>query len=403
VRPDRAATGDGTGPTDDHPTGPDDGATVPDGQPDQPGPPPADGGDGGDVTPPPPDCFAWAGEAASGISLQGALDAHDCVEVQAGTFTLAAGVAVRPGKTLRGLGPDQSILVADQASWTFGCCDSMVATSGSSDPTPFTVSDLTLDGAGVATYNTCCSAFTARNTVQKNSRCSAIGIVGTGVTVSGNQLLNSAQFTDVPGRGTITCATGGFGGVAEGAAIYSQGTASDFGSLIENNTITGSYGPALDINGAWGGTVRNNTIADNSAWAAISLYGASNWVVEGNHITHPSTEPPQPYHTACATGPAGGHSAAIFLCQDTDQDNLVTNGNLISGNQASSFYGILSVGADEVQPYLAPRNNTFQNNDVFGSSFGCADDFAPGQWMTDGDTWTGNNCQGAADTGPTFF
>ncbi len=56
-----------------------------------------------------------------------------------------------------------------------------------------------------------------------------------------------------------------------------------------------------------------------------------------------------------------------------------------------------------MKAYLAPRNNTFQNTDVFGSNFGCADDFKPGQWLTDGNTWTGNNCAGTPGTGPTYF
>jgi hypothetical protein len=61
------------------------------------------------------------------------------------------------------------------------------------------------------------------------------------------------------------------------------------------------------------------------------------------------------------------------------------------------------VGADEVKAYWAPRNNTFSNNDVFGSNVGCADDFKPGQWLTDGNTWTGNNCAGSPNTGPSYF
>ena len=116
-----------------------------------------------------------------------------------------------------------------------------------------------------------------------------------------------------------------------------------------------------------------------------------------------ANQPPQPYHPYCAAGPSGGHSAGIFLCQDTDAGNLVVSGNVIRGNKTSSYYGILSVGADELKPYFAPRNNTFQNNDVFGSVVGCADDFKPGQWMTDANAWTGNNCAGTPGTGPTYF
>jgi hypothetical protein len=348
-------------------------------------------------------CFDWPDGSA--LTLHEATAQHDCVEVQTGTHVIDSPVHLAPGHTLRGVGVTQAILVANQAAWSFTCCDSMIADTLPGDPAanPFRVETLTLDGAGVATYNVCCRGYVADDVVMKSSRCSAIGIAGTGVTVRNSTMRDSAQHTNVPGLGWVSCATGGFGGVDEGAAIYSQGTASNYGSLIEGNTIEDSYGPALDVNGAWGGTFRSNVVTGNSAWAAVSLYGASQWLIENNQISHPNDEPAQPYHPYCATGPAGGHSAAIFLCQDTDSNNLVTNDNTIRGNSASSFYGILSVGADELQPYWAPRNNTFQNNDVFGSSFGCADDFAPGQWGSDQNVWTGNNCAGTPNTGPTTF
>lgn len=350
-------------------------------------------------------CFKWPAKLSPTTTLLDAVTLHSCVEVQAGTYTIDKPLGLKPGHTLRGVGAAQSILKASQAAWAFNCCDAMAQDTLPSNPAlnPFKVSKLTLDGGGVATYNVCCRGYLVEDSTLTSSRCSAIGIAGTGVVARNNQMLASAQPTQVPGRGTVSCATGGFGGVAEGAAIYSQGTASDYGSLIEDNTIKGSYGPALDINGAWGGVFRNNTVSGNSGWAAVSLYGASNWTVEGNTISHPANEPPQPYHPYCATGPAGGNSAGIFLCQDTDAGNLVTNGNKIVNNHASSFYGILSVGADEIKAYWAPRNNTFTGNDVFGSQVGCADDFKPGQWLSDANVWSNNNCGGQPNTGPTFF
>ncbi|MBI5536282.1 MAG: right-handed parallel beta-helix repeat-containing protein [Deltaproteobacteria bacterium] len=360
-------------------------------------------GTGGDPNFTPDGCFKWAAQPA--LSLEQATAQHECVEVQPGTFVLDAPVPLSPGHTLRGVSADASILVANQATWSFGCCDSMITDTLPATPqdNPFHVQKLTLDGAGVATYNVCCRGYVAEGVVMKSSRCSALGIVGRGVEARNNTMQGSAQHTNVPGKGLISCASGGTGGVDEGAAIYSQGTGDDYACVIEGNTIETSYGPALDVNGAWGGIFRNNIVSANSAWAAVSLYGASNWLIENNQISHPNDQPPQPYHPYCATGPAGGHSAGIFLCQDTDQDNLVTNNNTIRGNKTASYYGILSVGADEVKPYFAPRNNTFENNDVFGSNFGCADDFKPGQWMTDGNTWSGNNCEGTPNTGPATF
>ncbi|MBK7579441.1 MAG: right-handed parallel beta-helix repeat-containing protein [Myxococcales bacterium] len=358
-------------------------------------------GTGGNPNFTPDGCFKWSDKA----SLQAAVDQYSCVEVQPGTYTLTKGVAMSPGHTLRGVSAAKSVLRASQSSWSFGCCDSMVSDKLPQNPAanPFHVEKLTLDAAGVATYNVCCRGYVVQDSVLENSRCSAIGAAGTGVTAKNNQMLSSAQPTNVPGKGKVSCATGGFGGVAEGAAIYSEAKADNLGTLIEGNTIKNSFGPALDINGAWGGTFKGNIVSDNTAWAAVSLYGASNWLVENNQISHPANQPAQPYHPYCATGPAGGHSAGIFLCQDTDTNNLVVNGNTIRGNKTSSYYGILSVGADEVKPYWAPRNNTFQNNDVFGSVFGCADDFKPGQWTTDKNTWTGNNCGGSPNTGPGYF
>jgi len=364
----------------------------------------AGGGSGGGAGNPsftPDGCFKWKNQ----VELQSAVNQHACVEVQAGTYTLAAPVALKPGHTLRGVSAAESIIKADQSQWKFGCCDSQITDTlpASPETSPFRVKNLTLDGAGVATYNVCCRGYVVEGSVLRRSRCSAIGAAGKGVTAKNNQMLDSAQPTDVPGKGKISCATGNFGGVAEGAAIYSEGAAEDYGTVIDGNTIQGSFGPALDINGAWGGVFKNNVVSDNTAWAAVSLYGASNWLVENNQVSHPANQPPQPYHPYCAAGPSGGHSAGIFLCQDTDAGNLVVNGNVIRGNKTSSYYGILSVGADELKPYFAPRNNTFQNNDVFGSVMGCADDFKPGQWMTDANAWTGNNCAGTPGTGPTYF
>lgn len=359
------------------------------------------GGGGGSSSFTPDGCFKWSEQ----VTLQSAVNSHACVEVQAGTYTLAAGVVMPGGHTLRGVSAAQAVLKADQAKWKFGCCDSMISEdqSGNAETNPFKVQKLTLDGAGVATYNVCCRGYLVEGSVLRRSRCSAIGAAGKGVTAKNNQMLESAQPTSVPGKGTVSCATGGFGGVAEGAAIYSEAKSDDFGTVIDGNVIKQSFGPALDVNGAWGGVFKNNVVSENTAWAAVSLYGASNWVIENNQINHPANQPPQPYHPYCATGPAGGHSAGIFLCQDTDANNLVVNGNKIVGNKSASYYGILSVGADELKPYFAPRNNTFQNNDVFGSSYGCADDFKPGQWMTDANVWTGNNCAGTANTGPGYF
>ena len=350
-------------------------------------------------------CFKWFGQ----IALQMALNQHECVEVQEGTYVLDKGVGMKPGRTLRGVSPSTSVLKANASNWNFGCCDGMISDTqpGVPEQNPFHIATLTLDGSGVATYNVCCSGYLVEELVLKDSRYSAIGAAGKGVTAKNNQLLNSGQPTNVPGRGVINCATGGFGGVEEAAAIYSEARAVNFGTVIEGNSIQRSYGPALDVNGAWGGVFRKNVVADNRFWAAVSLYGASGWVIEDNQISHPADEPPQRYHPYCATGPNDGRAAGIFLCQDTDVNNLVTNGNIIRHNKSSSYYGILSVGYDEEeeggQPYWAPRNNFFSGNDVSGSVVGCADDFRPRQWLDDANIWINNNCTGSPNTPPLYY
>jgi hypothetical protein len=164
------------------------------------------GSGGGDFTA--DGCFKWTEQ----VSLQTAVTDHDCVEIQPGTYTLKAGVAVAPGHTVRGVSAAESILKASQSDWSFNCCDSLLSDTLPQDPetNPFRVEKLTLDGAGVATYNVCCRGFVAESTILKNSRCSAIGAAGKGVVAKANQMLNSAQATDVPGKGLVSCASGGF-------------------------------------------------------------------------------------------------------------------------------------------------------------------------------------------------
>lgn len=61
------------------------------------------GGSGGDPSFTPDGCFKWSEQT----SLQSAVNAHACVEVQAGTYTLTQGVVMPPGHTLRGVSAEQ--------------------------------------------------------------------------------------------------------------------------------------------------------------------------------------------------------------------------------------------------------------------------------------------------------
>jgi hypothetical protein len=210
----------------------------------------------------------------------------------------------------------------------------------------------------------------------------------------------------------------------EGAGIYIQSYASNetgimptrLAPVIRNNTITESVGPALDVNGAWDGRFEYNLVYANSSWAGVSLYGASNWVISNNQVFHPSDQPghPSEQHKYCRdqkpSAPSGvqplGRSAAIFLCQDTDVNNLITTNNFISNNRVAGYYGILSVGdrnhrvLSQPQYYLVPRRNVITRNDPEGSIIGCADEVPHLGWASEKNTWIDNFCAGPGLVGP---
>jgi hypothetical protein len=334
-------------------------------------------------------CQIWS--SASG-SIQSFVGKYLCVTLPSGTFELESPIQLRSSQWLVGQGKDNTILRASRARWKFNGTDSMIA---SVRATHVTVQNLTLDAAGIATYAAASTGMILDQLAMINARCSSVGITGPGMVITNSVMAFSARTTDIPGRGSINCASGNFGGVALGAAIYAQGSGSNYAPLIEHNRIYSNVGPALDVNGVWGGSFIGNDIFDNEGWAAVSLYGASYWTVSANKISHPADQPPQPYHPQCARGPAGGHSTAIMLCEDTDKNNLLTDHNVIKENKASGYYGILSEVAYAGQnPSLVPKDNKFISNDVTGSMIGCADS-RQDRWLPSNESWSGNNCAGA--------
>jgi Right handed beta helix region len=318
-----------------------------------------------------------------------------CVILPAGTFVLQGPIHLRSGQYLVGQGANNTILRASQAKWQFNGTDSVIASVGA---TNVTVRDLTIDAAGIATYAAASSGMTLDRLALINGRCSSVGIAGPGMIISNSVLAYNGRTTNIPGRGPTNCASGNFGGVALGAAIYAEGKGVNYAPVIEHDQINSNVGPALDDNGVWGGKLIDNDIYDNEGWAAVSLYGASYWTVGGNRISHPADQPPQPYHALCARGPVGGHSAGLILCEDTDQNNLLTDHNVIKDNKISGYYGILAAVAYANQkPYLVPKDNKFLDNDVTGSVYGCADNSrGQDQWLTNDENWKRNNCAGAA-------
>lgn len=340
-------------------------------------------------------CLQWTNQ----IPLQDAINANACTEIQPGTYNVPKPVIIpsrAAGTIVKGkAGMRESTVLVAAAPWQVTIGDgilNVLPTSGT-----LTVNGITFDSNNVATYSLVARNMNVDNVVMKNGTCSALGITGKGVTVT-NSVIEKSGF-----KCGIT------GGVPVGAGIYGEVSPNTDGTfdrflnpVIKNNLIQDNFGPGMDINGVWGGTFTGNTVRNNTDWAGVSLYGASYWTVADNTISHPATSSYQKYHPYCAGGPIGKKSAAIFLCQDTEAYNQLSNYNTFSNNKASSSYGILVIGADEIKKWYAPRINTFTGNDMTGSYFGCADDLKIGQWYNDKNTWSGNKC-GSKDGQPTRF
>ncbi len=326
-------------------------------------------------------CFQWSGQ----LSLQTAVNQYTCVEIQAGVWTIPGPITMPSGHTLRGVNRDTAVVKATATNWPYSGTESVVQSVNSIN---VVLSTFTIDGNHTSALGAAARGMTIQNMRIRNARCSGVTVAGASMVVENNIIEYNGSSCPV---------------APPGAGIYAEGTAASYAPRIQGNTIQNNGGPALDVNGVWGGTFSGNTVTNNAHWSAVSLYGASNWTVAQNTIRHPATSQVQPYHPACTGGPGGNHSAGIFLCQDTDTSNMVTTYNSIRSNQVSSWYGILSIGNDEAAPYWAPRHNTFDGNNVYGSYLGCADDFLVGQWFSDQNVWTNNNCGGSANTPPTYF
>jgi parallel beta-helix repeat protein len=347
-------------------------------------------------------CYSWSNQ----IPMQDAVDQNTCINVVPGSYSMHEEVTVRSGGTVTingngaiftatrpPVGPGESSFAwREEPLWANR---SMFRSALNSR---LVMSNATLDGSNIASYLVTAKNDSSRYSIDrmtlKNGACSAVGIFSGGISITNSYMVHNGHNCKV------------FSGIREAAAIYSekQHNGYHFSPVITGNIITDSYGPALDINGTWGGTFSNNRVYGNTEWAAVSLYGASYWKLSGNSISHPANSSVQNYHPYCQPtgGPIGNRSAAIFLCQDSGVAPYLTNFNLIENNSVSSGYGILLVGSDETLPWMAPRVNIIRNNNVIGSLYGCADDLKLNQWF-DANTWAGNNCAGVPNTGPFRF
>lgn len=345
-------------------------------------PPPVDASDDG--------CLVWAGE----ISLQDAVNQNYCVSIVPGTYVVTSRVRIgidignSTGQAQNIIHGNGATIVADWVPTRELANEGIfrIASDGF-----LTISNITLDGANKASYLVSPHRYHVSNVRAINGACSAFGIGGHGVTITATTMVHNG-WNCLP-----------YSLLPLGAAIYGQhqGTQMDFKPVITHNTITDSYGPGVDINGVWGGTFVGNTVYGNTGWAGVSLYGSSNWMIAYNQVSHPATtEVLGASHPFCTPTPL--LSAAIFVCQDTEVYPLYSTGNTIALNQASSGFGILLVGADEVKPWMSPRLTNVAGNIVTGSLVGCADDQKVGQWM-DGNTWVNNNCKGVPNSSPIRF
>ncbi|KKR01081.1 MAG: hypothetical protein UV56_C0001G0014 [Candidatus Woesebacteria bacterium GW2011_GWC1_43_10b] len=347
------------------------------------------------------ECFVWpifgpVSQRAESPSLQDAVNSHNCVRVRKGTYNLTGPLTLWSNKTLKGESRDETILKASGA-WPNNGLEGVVQMIRN-DVSGVNVSNLTIDANQISTHAIVIRGAVVDSVRAKNGKCTGITIPGPAAIVN-NSIIE---------RNGNTCPV-----APPGAGIYADGTDDkskvppQYAPRITNNTIRDNYGPGIDINTVWNGVIQDNTITNNKGWAGVSLYSSSYWNISGNIINQPATSDYQKYHPRCAGGPNGAKSAGIFLCEDYDQNegqpNTVTIYNTIENNRSASWYGILLIGNDEQTPYLVPRFNTIKNNNVFGSTHGCADDFKVGQWMDGANTWTNNNCSGTSNTPPSYY
>jgi hypothetical protein len=320
------------------------------------------------------DCKKWSGRP----SLQVAVNANTCTEVQRGSYQLAAPLIVPDGHRLIG-DPDRAraeIVLRPSPSWASNGYEAVIMGMPPPHTAPAQVSHLVVDAGGVATGGLGGANMTIDDTVVRNGRCWGIAVVGYGMHVTGNLIeRNGADPTcpSPPGAGIYVAANGV--------------PVADYGPVIAGNAIRDNVGPGVDIDDVWWGRLVDNLVTRNSGWAGVSLVG-SHWTISGNAIDQPSSDQGQPWVPPCASGPAGAHSAAIVLCQATIAAGAATAANTLTGNTVRGWYGILLIGNDEANRLAVPWGNlitqtTFRPATVLR----CADDRAPGD--ANDNVWAG--------------
>ncbi|NWJ95072.1 MAG: right-handed parallel beta-helix repeat-containing protein [Chloroflexi bacterium] len=326
--------------------------------------------------------------------LQDAVNQFDCVQLGSGTWNTTAQISMPTGHKLIGVGRDSTILKAI-APWQGNGTGTPAAVVHNNSNSAITISNLTVDANNLSLLGIADHGITVDNVRVTGAKCDGIGIAGSGMVVQNSLIENNGKQCDYTGN--------------PGSGIYMTRQLNDFGlgnytPLIYNNTIQDNGGPGIDIDRVWGGVAISNTITNNQAWAAFSLYSSSNWTIKNNIIQHPiNNNYNMPGHAYCSGGSSGNYAAALALCQDTEKSNEVVTSNLILNNQIVGWYGIKVIGKDEVSPFSVPTSNLFQGNNIYGSVVGCADDTEIDLNPNSINMWVNNNCAGKSNTLPLYF
>jgi len=340
-------------------------------------------------------CYAWEGQ----VPLQTAVNDNICVLLRSGTWTTNEQIEIPSDHRLIGEGIGVTVLKAE-APWIGNGVDSTVeAVVHNNGSQNVTIANFTVDANNLSTFGIGSSGITINSVQIKNAKCDGIAISGVGVVIR-------QSIVEDNGKGCVNPMEL----LVPGSGIYAAKSTTDtvpayYSPTITGNTIRNNGGPGVDIDRVWGGTFSNNTVQDNQAWAAVSIYAAGYWTIENNTIYHPpSADPTHPKHLRCMGGSSGSHSAALSICQDTGDTDQMAIYHSIRNNRIAGWYGIRLIGNDEANLSWVPQFSTIQGNNVYGSYVGCADDHQVGQGSNNGDNvWTNNNCHGTSDTPPDYF
>jgi hypothetical protein len=323
-----------------------------------------------------PECTRWSGKP----SLQLAVNAYPCVEIQPGRYELPTYLVVPDGHRLVGNPrvPRSNMMLRPAASWVSNGYEAVVMGNQPPHGAQAQVAHFVVDAAGIATGGLGGANMRIDDMVVRNGRCWGVAVVGDAMSVTRSLIERNGADPTCPS--------------APGAGIYAAANGlphANYAPSIIGNTIRDNVGPALDVYNVWNGQFVGNRVSRNSNWAGVSLVG-SYWLIADNTIDQPASETGQPWVPPCNRGPAGTHSAAIVLCQATIAGGVATTGNVITGNTVWGWYGILLIGNDEANRLAVPRANSIaQTTFRPGVTVRCADDHPAGR--PDSNAWSG--CQ----------